>query len=261
LLRFEAGEAPQPAHFQDRFPKHAEALALQFELEANLRTEPETISSLARAAAAAAATPEVPGYEILGELGRGGMGIVYRARQVRLGRVVALKMVLAGAMAAPADVERFRAEALAAARLDHPHIVPIYEVGEHQRLPYCSMKYIKGRSLAQHLGSLAADVRSAVRLVAQVARAVHHAHQRGIIHRDLKPGNILLSFSGDAESLEGGAAAAALPSEKTSPKFLLDGARTPAGVGGSEDSASRPSPCGPHVTDLAWPSGPTATVR
>jgi eukaryotic-like serine/threonine-protein kinase len=133
-------------------------------------------------------------YELLAEIARGGMGIVYRARQVSLNRIVALKMILAGQFASSQDVDRFHKEAEAAANLDHPHIVPIYEVGEHEGQPYFSMKFIEGGTLAGR--PLPLPARQAAQIMVAASHAVHHAHQRGILHRDLKPGNILLDVSG-----------------------------------------------------------------
>ena len=135
-------------------------------------------------------------YELIRELARGGMGVVYEARQVSLNRVVAIKMILSAHLASEADVRRFYVEAKAAANLDHPNIVPIYEIGEHEGQHYFSMKLIKGGNLADRIGDFTGDPEAAARLMATVARAVDLAHRKGIVHRDLKPANILVDEAG-----------------------------------------------------------------
>lgn len=135
----------------------------------------------------------VPGYEILGELGRGGMGVVYKARQIKLNRAVALKMVLAGGHANPVEIARFVTEAEAVAAVRHPNVIQVFDSGEADGHPYMAMEYLEGGSLAQSLrASGKVPPRAAAELVLKVARGVQAAHDRGIVHRDLKPHNILL---------------------------------------------------------------------
>jgi serine/threonine protein kinase/tetratricopeptide (TPR) repeat protein len=136
--------------------------------------------------------PTVEGYEIVGVLGRGGMGVVYRAVQRDLGRQVALKMVAAAERSSPADVRRLLNDATIAAGLRHPHIIPVYTVGQHCGVPYFVMELVDGGSFAQRLDDLVREPRQAARLVAGVARALHHAHLQGVCHRDVKPANVLL---------------------------------------------------------------------
>ncbi|HEX4590786.1 MAG TPA: serine/threonine-protein kinase, partial [Gemmataceae bacterium] len=137
----------------------------------------------------------VPGYELLGEIGRGGMGVVYRARHLGLNRVVALKMVLAGPHARTSDLRRFRSEAEAVARLQHPNVVQVYDVGDANGLPFLSLELCAG-SLADRLDGTPWQAKPAAELVETLARAVHAAHQAGVLHRDLKPANVLVSDCG-----------------------------------------------------------------
>src|SRR3954465_11045775 len=128
-------------------------------------------------------------YDLIEEIARGGMGVVYRATQHGSQRQVAVKMILAEQAATPGMMERFRAEAEAVASLDHPHILPIYEIGENDGRLFYSMKFADGGTLRDRALNFS-EPRAAARLIATIARAVHHAHERGILHRDLKPGNV-----------------------------------------------------------------------
>jgi WD40 repeat protein/serine/threonine protein kinase len=145
--------------------------------------------------------PALPGYEILQELGRGGMGVVYKARQKSLNRLVAVKMMLAGAHAGGKDLARFRQEAEAVARLRHPNIVQIYDIGESDGRPYLALEYAAEGSLARWLHGDPQPVKPAVALVETLARAVHFAHQHHVVHRDLKPANVLLSRKSPAAAV------------------------------------------------------------
>src|SRR5438876_2269774 len=136
-------------------------------------------------------------YELLEQIGRGGQGVVFRARQKSLNRIVALKVIGLGHWATEAHLKRFRLDAEAAARLEHPGIVPIHEVGERDGSCYFSMKFVEGGQLDEVARQMSMPIRQAVELIAKVARTVHFAHEHGILHRDIKPGNILLDAKGE----------------------------------------------------------------
>ncbi len=232
LLREMHAETPTTAEYAARFPCHAGWLEKQFALHRMLQNEASsqhpanpTVSEADRVTSASFVEPEspgvpkVPGYELLSELGRGGMAVVYRARQLQPSRLVALKMLLAGGHAGGDQRARFQGETNAIARLQHPNIVGIFEVGFADNLPFFSMELVEGGSLSDRLAGIPQQPRQAAALVEVLARAVHYAHERGVVHRDLKPANILLSFSRDAESSERSAEDSASPLNKVVPKI------------------------------------------
>jgi tetratricopeptide (TPR) repeat protein len=215
LQSVDAGRVPDRQALLDRYPELAADLAEFFAEQDLLDRWAESLRPVALAARlptlvlnvdrtieeAATLKPGSPlgtigSYELLRVLGKGGMGVVYEARHRELNRLVALKMLPGARWVDPEEIKRFRNEAEAVAHLDHPHIVPIYDVGEHDGQPYFTMKPLAGGSLAGQLPHFAEDPRAAARLVATVARAIHYAHQRGILHRDLKPANVLLDGEG-----------------------------------------------------------------
>jgi WD40 repeat protein/serine/threonine protein kinase len=201
LQREARGAAPHLSEFERRFPQFADRLRQQVELHRTLQPPPEptapgpTVVELP-AWAKVPALPFVPGYELLGELGQGGMSIVYQARQCGLGRLVALKMIRSGHLADAEERARFRSEAAAVAALQHPNVVQIFEIGEADGRPYLALELVAGGNLAQHLAARPQPAAWCAELVETLAGAVQHAHERGIVHRDLKPANVLLVSGG-----------------------------------------------------------------
>jgi serine/threonine protein kinase/WD40 repeat protein len=191
VLRREAGETPTVDEYVARFPALAEPIRTQFEVDFVID------SGMTHPGPGGADDFQVfpqapPGYEILEEIGRGGMGVVYKARHRALDRLVALKMIRTGEFADRDDRVRFEAEARAVAKLSHPNVIQIFEIGELNGLPYLALEYVAGESLADALRGDPFSPRPAAMLAATLARAIQHAHEAGIVHRDLKPANILL---------------------------------------------------------------------
>jgi serine/threonine-protein kinase len=209
LLRRQAGEAPQLDEYLQRFPQLSSQLRIQFEIEGVIEGQlplPRTVGGGASHTRHSIAPPPldrlpvVPGYDILEELGRGGMGVVFKARQIELDRIVALKMILPPPIAASEELAallvRLRGEALAISRLKHPDIVQIFDRGEYNGLTYLVLEYVEGGSLARKLAGVPQPAQQAAALLERLARAMQAAHQAGVLHRDLKPANVLLTSDG-----------------------------------------------------------------
>ena len=213
--RRRAGERPDPGEYLERLLDDAEAVYAAFgraetrNIVAGPPLEPsstreDVVHPASCRTEQRGGDPPAPGvrlryfgdYELIQELGRGGMGVVYKARQISLNRPVALKMIRSGALGSEDELRRFQNEAEAVAQLDHPNIVPIFEVGQYEDQHYFSMKLVAGGGLDRRLHEYVAEPRRAARLVAETAAAIHHAHQRGILHRDLKPANIVVDAGG-----------------------------------------------------------------
>jgi serine/threonine-protein kinase len=204
-LRESKGDWPTAGDYLARFPEWADEIRRAFgDPEATMAYTPRCAGDpdstvpvlLAADLDAEALLARFGDYELIDEIARGGMGVVYRARHRSLNRLVAIKMIRAGRLATPEERERFLFEAKAAANLDHLHIVPIFEIGEHLGQHFFSMRLIEGGSLARRISECGKDTRNAARLVATVAHAIDYAHGQGFWHRDLKPANILVDAAG-----------------------------------------------------------------
>jgi hypothetical protein len=225
-IRRQLGQELKPDEWYNRYPHWRERLWLWFAIESEVTEDrsPNTMATVDQSPQPVL-TEKVPEkafgrYQLLSELGRGGMGIVYQARDPVLGRLVALKMIRAGVLACPEEVERFYREARAASQLKHPHIIGVYDIDCQENEHFLTMEFVVGGSLTRSLSRFQDDPRKAVVLMEKVARGVHHAHSKGILHRDLKPGNILLDENDEPRISDFGLA-----------KFLeADAALTQSGV-------------------------------
>src|SRR5213078_3670171 len=201
-----------------------------------------------KTARAAELLGELGDYELLEEVGRGGQGVVFRARQKSLNRTVALKVISLGQWASKAHLKRFRREAEAAARLEHPGIVPIHEVGERDGQCYFSMKFVEGGQLDEVVKREPMPIRRAAELIAKVARTVHYAHDHGILHRDIKPGNILLDQDGEPHLTDFGLAR--LVESESSVTRTMEVLGTPSYMAPEQAVGSNASGCATDVYGL-----------
>jgi WD40 repeat protein/serine/threonine protein kinase len=254
LAAIDAGLSPDRQALLNRYPKHAEQLRSFFadhdrmdRAAAPLRLAETSDSSKESATDGSSALPRIRyfgDYELLQEIARGGMGIVYKARQVSLNRIVAVKMILAGQFASEAEVQRFYAEARAAANLQHPNIVAIHEVGQHENQHYFSMDYIEGKSLAQVVRESPLFAERAASYLKTIAEAIEFAHKQGTLHRDLKPSNVLIdrfdqpqiTDFGLAKRIEGTAQITATGPITGTPSYM-----PPEQAGANEGKVSRAS--------------------
>jgi len=250
LARLQAGEAPAREILLRERPELAAALNLLDALESVAPPAGDPLVPGSEPAGSQPALGELPRpfgqYELLSEIGRGGMGVVYKARQVGLDRTVAIKMILASHLASSEHVRRFHAEAKAAARVEHSNIVHIHDVGQIHGQHYFAMEYVEGESLAQRIAREPVDLDTAVRLLATVARAVDHLHQQGIVHRDLKPLNILLDAAAQPHVTDFGLAKVFTPDSEITATGVIAG--SPPYMA-PEQAAGRSSDVGP-ATDI-----------
>jgi WD40 repeat protein/predicted Ser/Thr protein kinase len=261
MLREELGDTPGLGEYQERFPSLAQGLADLFEVHASLKeaewpADDNDAPARDREAVTLWDAPDdaprpgtaFPGYELIRELGRGGMGVVYLARQHGLGRLVAVKLLMATAGAHSRDGDRLRNEAEAVARLDHPNLVRIYEVGAWNGRPFLSMEYVDGQRLSDALRGTQIPARRAAELTATLARACHSAHERGVVHRDLTPNNVLIVTDGQPKIVDFGLS-----------KLVTGGAGTGETLSG--DVLGTPSYMAPEQADgRSKDVGPTADI-
>ena len=202
--RMQSGDRPDLEEECSRHPEFADDLRDLWGMLVVTEAAGQETGSIATRAYEPADTPvlklpfQLGDYLLQTEIGRGGMGVVYHAIRASDGKAVAIKMLLKGDYATSADRKRFISEAKAAARLSHPHIIPIYEIGEHQGRSFFSMKLIEGQPLSSRLANGPMPARRTAQIMAQISDAIHYAHKNGVLHRDLKPSNVMLDDEGVA---------------------------------------------------------------